>query len=105
MLRNRKLEILSVIAVLAFIGVFLYTSATRPSAEFAGSDTVGSAQIASMSGIPEEEFHPLIPQWVPPSGEIESALFAIQAAAGGIFLGYVFGYWRGQNKSTSQVKR
>jgi len=98
MLHNYKLEILSLIAVLAFIAIFLYTSSVMPAAEFAGSDNVGSAQISSMTGIPEEEFTPLIPQYVPPSGEIESALFALQAAVGGIILGYVFGCWRTQKK-------
>lgn len=101
MFHNRKLEILAIIAVLAFIVVFLITNAMMPHAEFAGSDNVGSAQISSMTGIPEEDFTPLIPQWVPPSGEIESALFGIQAAAGGIILGFVFGYWIGRKKDTA----
>ena len=57
-----------------------------------------SALIANLSGIPEENFVPLIPQWEPPSGEIEACLFALQAAAGGFLVGGVFGYWLGQNK-------
>ena len=32
------------------------------------------------------------------SGEIESLLFALQAAIGAIIIGYFFGYWRGQGK-------
>ena len=36
--------------------------------------------------------------WEPPSGEIESLLFALQAAIGAIIIGYFFGYWRGQGK-------
>lgn len=94
------LEILSVIAVLGFCALFLYTSSIMADAEFAGSDTVGSSQIAELTGKAEEEYVPLIWQWVPPSGEIESALFAIQAAVGGIFVGWVFGYWKGQKKAT-----
>ena len=31
-------------------------------------------------------------------GEIESLLFALQAAIGAIIIGYFFGYWRGQGK-------
>jgi cobalt/nickel transport protein len=98
MLRKYSLEILSLVAVLAFCVMFLYTSATMSGAEFAGSDTLGSSQIAEMTGMAEEEFQPVIPQWTPPSGEIESALFALQAAIGGIVLGWVFGFWRGQKK-------
>jgi cobalt/nickel transport protein len=92
------LEILAGIAILAFCAVFLYTSATMSGAEFAGSDNVGSGLIAKLSGSPIENFQPLIWQWVPPSGEIESALFALQAAVGGILVGGVFGYWMGQKK-------
>ena len=36
--------------------------------------------------------------WEPPSGEIESLLFALQAAIGALIIGYAFGYWRGQSK-------
>jgi cobalt/nickel transport protein len=92
------LEILAGIAIIAFCALFLYTSSTMSSAEFAGSDNVGSGLIAILSGTPLENFQPLIPQWVPPSGEIESCLFALQAAVGGILVGGVFGYWMGQKK-------
>jgi cobalt/nickel transport protein len=94
------LEILAGIAIIAFCAMFLYTSGTLRGAEFAGSDNVGSALIAKLSGIPLEDFKPLIPQWEPPSGEIEACLFAFQAALGGILVGGVFGYWMGQKKKT-----
>ena len=93
------LEILTMIAIVAFCAVFLYTSSTMRGAEFAGSDNVGSGLIAKLSGTPVENFQPLIPQWVPPSGEIEACLFALQAAVGGIFVGGVFGYWIGLKKN------
>jgi cobalt/nickel transport protein len=92
------LEILTMISIIAFCVTFLYTSATMNGAEFAGSDNIGSGLIAKLSGTPLENFQPLIWQWVPPSGEIESALFALQAAFGGIVVGGVFGYWMGQKK-------
>jgi len=92
------LEILAGIAIVVFCALFLYTSATMSGAEFAGSDNVGSGLIAKLSGIPVENFHPLIPQWEPPSGEIESCLFALQAAFGGMVIGGVFGFWMGQKK-------
>jgi cobalt/nickel transport protein len=40
-----------------------------------------------------ENFQPLIPQWKPPGTEIESTIFALQAAIGGILVGVVFGFW------------
>ena len=93
------LEILTLMAIVAFCAVFLYTSSTVSGAEFAGSDNVGSGLIAELSGTPVENFQPLIPQWVPPSGEVEACLFALQAAVGGIFVGGVFGYWIGLKKN------
>jgi len=92
------LEILAIIAIGVFCGLFLYTSSTMSGAEFAGSDNVGLILIAKLSGTPLENFKPLIPQWVPPSGEIEACLFALQAAVGGILVGGVFGFWIGQKK-------
>ena len=93
-----KLELLAILAVLGFCALFLYTSSIMNEAEFAGSDTVGSSLIAELTGKAQEEFQPVIGQWVPPSGEIESALFALQAAIGGVMVGWVFGYWQGQKK-------
>ena len=98
MVYKYTLEILTVIAIGAFCALFLYTSATMNGAEFAGSDNVGSGLVAELSGIPLENFQPLIPQGEPPSGEIESALIALQAAFGGILVGGIFGFWIGQKK-------
>jgi cobalt/nickel transport protein len=92
------LEILTAIVIVAFCAVFIYTSSIMGGAGFAGSDTVGSRLVTELSGTPEENIQPLIPQWEPPSGEIESCLFALQAAVGGILVGGVFGYWMGQKK-------
>ena len=94
------LEILAIIAVGAFCIIFLYTSASMNGAEFAGSDEEASALIANLSDTPLENFQPIIPQWEPPGSEIESCLFALQAAIGGILVGGVFGYWIGQKKKT-----
>ena len=96
MTHKYTLEILAVISIVAFCLLFLYTSATMSGAEFAGSDNVGSGLIAELSGKSVDSFAPLIPQYEPPSGEIESCLFALQAAVGGILVGGVFGYWAGQ---------
>jgi cobalt/nickel transport protein len=97
MIRNWSLEIITVIAILAFIAVFLAVSAGGTH-EFSGSDDVGSQKIAELTGVSVDSIQPLIPQYVPPSGEIESSLFALQASFGGLVLGLVFGYWLGQKK-------
>jgi cobalt/nickel transport protein len=93
MAKKYLLEIIAFIAVVGFVLVYFFTTTVLPGAEFPGTDTTGSSQVAAMTGKAAADFTPLIPQYVPPGSEIESALFALQAAAGGIVLGYVFGYW------------
>ncbi|PWR75127.1 energy-coupling factor ABC transporter substrate-binding protein [Methanospirillum stamsii] len=93
-----QFELIVGVIIVLFISVFLYTASINPDAEYGGSDGVGSAVVSEMTGIPEDEIRPLIPQWAPPSGEIESGLFALQAAFGGIILGLGFGYLLGQRK-------
>ena len=92
-----RLEILALVAVLAFIVLFLYATTVKPGAEFAGSDTAGSSRIADLTGRDSASFTPLLPQWTPPSGEIEAGLFALQAACGGLVAGYIFGRWKGES--------
>jgi cobalt/nickel transport protein len=92
------LEVLTIIAIVVFSVIFLYTSSTMSGTKFTGTDTAGSQGIAELSGTPLENFQPLIPQWKPPGTEIESCLFALQAAIGGIIVGVVFGFWIGSGK-------
>jgi cobalt/nickel transport protein len=99
MIGKYKLELVVVIAVLAFVILFLSVSAGGDHV-FSGSDDVGSEKIAELTGHPVESFTPVIPQYIPPSREIESTLFALQAAFGGLVLGLVFGYWLGQKKTS-----
>ncbi|MDD1661897.1 MAG: cobalt transport protein CbiN [Methanomicrobiales archaeon] len=94
-LSRYRFEILALAAIVVFCALFVYTSSRMVNAEFAGSDTVGSSHISEITGIAEGQFRPLVGQWVPPGREIESALFALQAAIGGICVGWVFGYWKG----------
>ena len=98
MARNFNLEILAVIAIAALCVLFLYTSSTTKNAGFDGTDGIVAAKISGASGNSSGEIQPLIPQWIPPSTEIESTLFGIQAAIGGMVIGGVFGYWIGQKK-------
>lgn len=100
MMKNYTLELITLIAVLVFIAVFLYVSAGGNYA-FRGSDDIGSEKISELAGHPLDSFKPLIPQYEPPSSEIEATLFALEAAFGGIILGLVFGYWLGQRKISS----
>lgn len=62
--------------------------------EFGGSDGVGSELITEIN--PDYDSQWIANIWEPPGGETESMLFALQATAGGILIGYCFGYLKGK---------
>jgi cobalt/nickel transport protein len=62
---------------------------------FAGADAQAQAAITAANPDYQPWFTPL---WEPPSGEIESLLFALQAALGAGLLGYYLGLRRGQSQ-------
>jgi len=97
MIRNPLFELVTFIALLAFIGTFLLVSANGAHT-FGGADDVRSQKVVELTGRPADSFKPLIPQYEPQSGEIEATLFALQAAFGGLVAGFIFGYWLGQKK-------
>jgi len=75
--------LLLTVVVLAAIPLFLY-----PEHEFAGADSLAEELITEISPSYHRWFEPL---WEPPGGEIESLLFALQAALGGAVIGFYVG--------------
>lgn len=65
--------------------------------EFGGSDGAGSEAIVEIA--PEYDNEWIGNIWEPPGGETESLLFALQATAGGVLIGYCFGYLRGRKSN------
>ncbi len=87
------LELITLLVILTFVAFFLAQDAFRSSGAEAwiGTDDAASEVIES-SG-----YRPWVsPLWKPPSGEIETLLFSLQAAAGALVIGYFFGYYRGK---------
>lgn len=64
--------------------------------EFGGSDGVGSELVEEIA--PDYDSGWISNIWEPPGGETESMLFALQAVAGGVLIGYLFGFKRAENK-------
>jgi cobalt/nickel transport protein len=92
-LKKTNLILLLLVVLISAFPLFFHPSGS----EFGGSDDQGPALI--------EQEHPdykvwFSPVWEPPSGEIESLFFALQAAIGAGVVGYALGYLKGKNQTT-----
>ena len=93
-MERSTLIILAAVCIILFIApLVMYSGLGEDEGYFGGSDDAASEQIEASNY--EPWFSSI---WEPPSGEIESLLFALQAAIGAIIIGYFFGYWRGNFK-------
>lgn len=69
---------------------------------FGGADAEAQAQIGQIA----PDYQPwALPLWEPPSGEIASLLFALQAALGAGVLGYCIGYSIGFRQGQAPAER
>lgn len=91
MIISKRTNIVLVLLVLALMIVPL----AFVKGEFGGSDDQGSAAVESSRPGYKPWFEPL---WKPPSPEVESLLFAVQAAFGAGIIGYVVGRIHGAAK-------
>ena len=89
--------LLVIVAVLAFSPLFLARNA-----KFAGADDRAEKAISSIDANYKPWFKPL---WTPPSGEVESFLFALQAAIGSGFVFYYLGYSKGKHIANKRDQR
>ncbi|HZK53254.1 MAG TPA: energy-coupling factor ABC transporter substrate-binding protein [Desulfosporosinus sp.] len=86
--------LLIVVAVLAFAPLFM----TRD-AQFAGADDQAQQAIGTLNPNYKPWFKPF---WEPPSAEVESFLFALQAALGSGFVFYYLGYSKGKHSAAKK---
>jgi cobalt/nickel transport protein len=94
MVSKRPIIMLLLVAAIIICPLAIYNGLGEDQGYFGGSDDQGS------QAIEETGYEPWIqPLWEPPSSEIESLLFATQAAIGAIIIGYVLGYYSGQAKA------
>jgi cobalt/nickel transport protein len=91
MVNKKAIVLLCMVAIIIIFPLALYNGKGEDQGYFEGSDDAGSSAIEATGYVPW--VHSL---WTPPSGEIESLLFALQAAIGAIIIGYVLGYWQCQ---------
>lgn len=87
----------SFIILLIFIITFPLAGAQESDGPepWAGADGLAKDKISEISPGYQPWFEPV---WEPPSGEIESFLFSLQAAIGALIIGYIIGYQRGRRQ-------
>lgn len=90
-----NLLLLFLVVVISIVPLFI-----AKDAEFGGADGAAEVAITEIATDYEPWFEPLIE---PASGEIESLLFALQAAGGSAVLAYGFGYLNGRSKEKANL--
>lgn len=89
-MKHENWILLILVIIILVVPFGMYSGLGEDQGYFGGSDDAGSDAVS------ETGYQPWINSiWEPPSGEVESLLFAVQAAIGAIIIGYAFGYWRG----------
>ena len=94
-MRDRRLTNVLLVVLAAAIFVLALVMGTR-SGDFGGTDAAATETIEKSDPDYKPWFEPF---WTQPGGEVESGLFAMQAALGAGFLGFVLGTFRERRKN------
>jgi len=99
MVDKKSVILLALVIIIAIIPLAMYNGMGEDEGYFGGSDG------AAGEAIEETGYQPWFSSiWEPPSGEIESLLFALQAAIGSVIIGYILGYYKGQAKERKRIE-
>jgi len=93
--------VVNIVLILMVIALAAFPLLTQKKASFTGSDDQAKAAISQMN----PNYHPWFESiWKPPSSEIESLLFALQAAIGSGVVFYYLGYMKGRSEKEKKEK-
>ncbi len=95
-------NLLLVLLVAAFTIAPLLLPSSGRGERFRGADEQAEALITQIRPDYIPWFRPV---WEPPSDEVESLLFAVQAALGAGLIGYCLGFARGRSRAQEEARR
>lgn len=96
--KSKKNIILLILVAILVISPLIINS----KAEFLGADDKAEEAITEINPNYKPWFQNI---WEPPSGEVESLIFAVQASLGAGVICYFFGYLRGKKKVIDTAKK
>ncbi|MDA8227541.1 MAG: energy-coupling factor ABC transporter substrate-binding protein [Desulfitobacterium hafniense] len=96
-----KQVVKNIILVVLIIALAVLPFIIKSGAEFAGADDQAEKAISTINSNYQPWFKSV---WEPPSSEVESFLFALQAALGSGIVSFYLGYKKGQ-KSRNEVRQ
>ncbi len=99
-MKKKSANILILAAVVLISAVPLLLIHGKEGEVFQGSDDQGTDMITKIRPDYKPWVHSL---WTPPSDEVESLLFSLQAGLGAGVIGYYFGLRRGQARKGTQA--
>lgn len=99
---KRKGIVINLILIAMVVGLMIVPLFMAKNAEFGGADIRARDAISEIKPGFKPWFNPI---WAPPSGEVETFFFALQAALGAGFIGYFFGYLRGRARKDVSRER
>ncbi|MDZ4993744.1 energy-coupling factor ABC transporter substrate-binding protein [Clostridium perfringens] len=98
-MKNKRV-LTNVILILLVVFITIIPFFVAKNGEFGGSDDQAEEAITQIDENYEPWFSPI---FEPASGEIESLLFALQAAIGAGIIGFGLGYLKGKKKVNDEV--
>ncbi len=94
--KNKKGSIKNLILIVIAVSLAAMPLFFLKKAEFAGTDDKAEKAILEIRSDYKPWFSSV---WKPPSSEVESLIFSVQAALGAGLIGYYLGYVRGRKKA------
>lgn len=100
--KNKNLFKKNLILAILVVAISVIPLVFAKNAKFAGSDDQAKKTITQIKPNYKQWASPI---WKPPSAEIESLLFALQAAIGAGVVCYYLGYLKGKSKKDESEKQ